>query len=224
MSRYMKLLRHYGPQGWWPTPYYRPGVYSRRFSERERFEICVGAILTQNTAWKNVEKAIKCLKAAKLLNARAIAVSPLAKLQSCIRSSGYYKQKAKKLKIFSKWLIEKYGGNFARFCRRSTLVCRQKLLSLWGIGPETADSMLLFAGHKPIFVIDAYTRRFLAEYGVRLGTYDEYQKYFMDKLPKSVSMYKEYHALIVAWGKDHKTRDVSEEASHKGTHGLVRAK
>lgn len=191
---YKTLLKKYGRQNWWPVSARSPDPF---------FEICIGAILTQNTAWKNVEKAIGSMLAAKLMSPAAVAKCPTRRLQQCIRSSGYYKQKAKKLKIFSKWLAK----NYKQFCILSAVDRRQRLLALWGIGPETADSILLYACKKPIFVIDTYTKRFLSQYGARFKTYDGYQKFFMDRLPKKVKLFNEYHALIVKWGKDNPVKD-----------------
>lgn len=190
---YRKLYRIYGPQKWWPVKYNK---------KNPSFEIAVGAILTQNTSWKNVEKALRCLHDNKLLNARGILKCPRAKLQKCLLSSGYYKQKAKKLKIFSRWLIVNNGGNLNKFLKKTPAIARKELLSLWGIGPETADSILLYAGNKPIFVIDAYTKRLCEQMKHRCATYDDYQEYFQSELPKSAKLFREYHALIVASGKE----------------------
>ncbi len=154
-----------------------------------------------------MEKAIKCLLEANLMSAKAIAHCPTAKLQKCIRSSGYYKQKTKKLKIFAAWLIKNYHGDLRVFFQKPLIPAREELLSLWGIGPETADSILLYAGQKPIFVIDAYTKRLCRQYGVEFKTYDEYQKFFETRLRAGIrgrtkiKLYNEYHALIVKWGK-----------------------
>lgn len=192
-----QLYKQYGPQHWWPV-----------CGSNTLFEICAGAILTQNTAWTNVEKAIKCLLDTNLMSPQAIATCPTRKLQKCVRSSGYYKQKTKKLKIFSQWLIKNYNGDLREFFKKPLALAREELLSLWGIGPETADSILLYAGQKPIFVIDAYTKRLCRAYGVELKTYDEYQKFFETHLRAGirgwtkVKLYNEYHALIVRWGKN----------------------
>lgn len=191
-----KLYKQYGSQHWWPV-----------IGTNPLFEICIGAILTQNTAWTNVEKAIKCLLETNLMSPKAIAACPTRKLQKCIRSSGYYKQKTKKLKIFSAWFIKNYQGDLREFFKKPLTPAREELLSLWGIGPETADSILLYAGNKPIFVIDAYTKRLCRQHGVEFKTYDKYQKFFETQLRGSISgwtktkLYNEYHALIVKWGK-----------------------
>jgi endonuclease-3 related protein len=192
-----QLFKKYGSRGWWPV-----------VGRNSLFEICVGAILTQNTAWTNVEKAIKSILVANLMNPKAIIKCPSAKLQKCIRSSGYYKQKSKKLKIFSEWLIKNYQGDLRLFFKKSLISAREELLILWGIGPETADSVLLYAGKKTIFVIDAYTKRLCKKYGVEFKTYDEYQKFFETHLRSGIlgwtktKLYNEFHALIVKWGKE----------------------
>ncbi|MBI5023301.1 MAG: endonuclease [Candidatus Magasanikbacteria bacterium] len=191
-----QLRKQYGSQSWWPV-----------VGHNSLFEISIGAILTQNTTWTNVEKAIKCLLDADLMSPQAISTCASGKLQKCIRSSGYYKQKTKKLKIFSKWLIKKYKGNLRFFLKKSLTTAREELLSLWGIGPETADSILLYAGKKPIFVIDAYTKRLCKKYCVEFKTYNEYQQFFETNLRAGVlgwtktKLYNEFHALIVRWGK-----------------------
>lgn len=206
---YRRLLAFFGPQGWWPTtpkggraPAYRPLNYGRR-TARERFEICVGAILTQNTAWKNVEKAIAQLNEARALDLHTICRMPRARLAGLIRSSGYYNQKAVRLKHFASYVHRTRRGRISLLFAGRTADARAELLALPGIGPETADSMLLYAGGKPVFVVDAYTRRIA---GRRFGTGDDYaqlQQYFEERLPRSVKVYNEFHALIVALGKDY---------------------
>ena len=190
---YKKLHKIYGPQKWWPVKYNKknPG-----------FEISVGAILTQNTSWKSAEKALECLHENKLLNAKAIGRCSTAKLRKCLRSSGYYKQKSKKLKIFCDWINKNFDGNLKKFFKKPPATARKELLSVWGIGPETADSILLYAGNKPIFVIDAYSKRLCERMNHKYSSYDVCQKYFESKLPKSAKLFQEYHALIVASGKD----------------------
>ncbi len=205
---YKKLLAHFGPQGWWPIfdkttqscQYFTVGC-SATYS---KFEICVGAILTQNTAWKNVEKAITSLSLRGVYSRRGNPIDPKTilsckNLEQLIQPAGYYNQKAKKLRIFSEWWLSRSvipaKAGISSF--------RQELLSLWGIGPETADSMLLYAFNKPIFVIDAYTKRLCKEFGIEFKEYDEYHYFFESQLPKSARLFNEYHALIVAWGKLH---------------------
>lgn len=190
---YKNLRKIYGRQNWWPVDYNKTNP---------AFEISVGAILTQNTSWNNVKKALKCLHDKRLLSAKAVITCPDAKLEQCIRPSGYYKQKTKKLKVFCLWLMDGYMGNLKKFFKKSLSKAREELLQIWGIGPETADSILLYAGHKPVFVVDAYTGRLCAYLGRKFKTYDSCQKFFESKLPKSAKLFNEYHALIVASGKD----------------------
>lgn len=149
---YLALFRSWGPQNWWPA--------------RSRFEVIVGAYLTQNTAWTNVEKALANLRAAGLLNAKGIRRASLAELERLIRPSGYFRQKAKRLKTFVDFLDRRYGGSLTRLFSRPTAELREELLQLNGVGPETADSILLYAGNHPTFVVDAYTRRILARHAV----------------------------------------------------------
>jgi len=201
---YKKLLAYFGPQGWWPIfdkssqscQYFTIG-----YQVPNSFEICVGAILTQNTAWKNVEKALCDLINVGITLGLSLQLEPqfilsCKNLEKLIQSAGYYNQKAKKLRIFSEFWI-----NNKNLSEISLKALRLQLTALWGIGPETADSMLLYAFNKPIFVIDTYTRRLCKECGVEFKIYDEYRHFFETQLPKSVKIFKEYHALIVAWGK-----------------------
>ncbi|MBW3012220.1 endonuclease [Candidatus Woesearchaeota archaeon] len=174
---YKILMKHYGAQNWWPT-----------VSSNKRFEICVGAILTQNTSWKNVEKAIAELKKANALNADSIKKMPKQKLAKLIKSSGYHNQKARKLKEFVN-----FKGS----------VTRDSLLSIWGIGPETADSILLYAYNKPAFVIDAYTKRIFSRLGMCSTdvSYNDLQNIFIQALPENTQLFNEYHALLVELAK-----------------------
>lgn len=190
---YKKLFKRYGSQNWWPIAYNK---------SNPAFEISVGAILTQNTAWKNVQKTLACLHRNELLNPKAIIKCPLHILHKCLRSSGYYRQKSKKLKIFCNWLNNNYDGKMLKFFRKTMKAARKELLDLWGIGPETADSILLYAGGKTIFVIDVYTKRLCEKFEVKFKEYEQYQKFFESRLPKSAKIFNEYHALIVASGKD----------------------
>ena len=189
---YKKLLAYFGPQGWWPIG----GVYDptkKDLSEKEKFEIMVGAILTQNTAWSNVEKALSNLRKANCLKPEKISKIPIRKLQTIIKPSGFYKQKA--LRIINLVHSIQTVANFDD-------LTRDYLLSLNGIGPETADSILLYALSKPYFVSDAYTKRLINRLGVFDGEkYEEIQKFFESNIPKEVEIYKEYHALIVAIAK-----------------------
>lgn len=193
MQLYHRLLKKHSYQGWWPVGgEYFPGDYSRPRNDSERFEICVGAILTQNTTWKNVEKVLKDLREKNLISARAILKIPQDELALCIRSSGYHNQKARKLKEFAEFYIKS----------RDDEITREKLLSVWGIGKETADSILLYAYKKPYFVVDAYTRRLFEKlFGLNFKEYDLWQEFFHDNLSRNWELFNEFHALIVAEGK-----------------------
>ena len=163
----------------------------------------VGAILTQNTTWHNVERAIANLRRARALSAKALAAMPPASLARLIRPAGYFTQKAKKLRLYSRWYLQRYGAQPQRLFRGDPWQARAELLALWGIGPETADSILLYAGRQPVAVVDAYTRRILARHGLLRGDepYDAIQRWLMSHLPSTVSEYNESHALLVEVGK-----------------------
>lgn len=189
---YDRLLRCYGPQHWWPgdTP----------------FEVMVGAILTQNTAWSNVEKAIGNLVANDALTPEAIVASPPATVAGWIRPSGYFNIKAKRLRNFCRWYLAAGGLDALR--RFDTVTLRHRLLAVNGVGPETADDMLLYAFERPVFVIDAYTRRLLVRLGLAHGgeSYEHLRHAFEQGLGtarRRVAMFNEYHALIVAHAKVH---------------------
>ncbi|MDI6801702.1 MAG: endonuclease III domain-containing protein [Thermodesulfovibrionales bacterium] len=188
---YNKLYSFYGPQYWWPGD--------------TAFEIAVGAILTQNTNWGNVEKAIKNLKDAKALSAKALHEIPAQKLAPLIRPAGYFNIKAKRLKSFIDFLMDNYSGSMKRMKKESIESLRKKLLDVHGIGPETADSILLYALSKPVFVIDAYTKRVLSRHGIMEynSSYEEYQDLFHREFNEDVEMFNEYHALFVRVGKDY---------------------
>ncbi len=187
---YRGLLVFFGPQHWWPgeTP----------------FEVCIGAILTQNTSWQNVERAIGNLKAKKLLCPSRLRHISQKKLAGLIRPSGYFNIKARRLKEFLYFLFDEYGGDLNKMFKTEIRQLREQLLSVNGIGPETCDSILLYAGNKPIFVIDAYTRRILLRHRLiqEDATYHDMQELFMENLPKAVRLYNEYHALLVRLGKE----------------------
>ncbi len=185
-KEFEKLLEKHGPQGWWPG--------------ETKFEICAGAILTQNTNWRSVEKAIASLKHEKILTEKDIASCETAKLEEFVRPSGFYRQKARRLKTFSSYVVENYGSVEHWFDKRNTCELRTELLALNGIGPETADSIILYAAEKPVFVIDEYTKKWAEQFGVS-GSYGELQAWFEEKLPRSVSLFNEFHALIVAESK-----------------------
>lgn len=189
---YSALHAALGPQHWWPA--------------RTPFEIIVGAILTQSTAWVNVELAIANLRRERLLTPRALQRVPVVRLARLVKPSGYFRQKAKKLKAFVQFLRREYGGSLARMFRTPTAELREKLLAVHGIGPETADSILLYAGKHPVFVVDAYTRRVLVRHGLvgEKAGYEEMRRLFESPasgLPRDPQLYNEYHALLVQVGK-----------------------
>jgi len=182
-------MDYYGPQHWWPA--------------KEPFEVMVGAILTQSAAWVNVEKAIANLRAAGALTPEALRQLTLSEIARLIRPCGYYNAKALKLKSLVHWLGERYDDNLDELFANDTDSLRRQLLSIHGIGQETADSIILYAGNKPIFVVDAYTRRIVSRIGLapENNSYAAYQLLFMDNLPSDVRLYNEYHALLVCLGK-----------------------
>lgn len=187
---YNSLFTTLGPQHWWPG--------------KTQFEVIVGAILTQNTAWTNVERAIANLRKARLLSPAAVEKVPQRRLQRLIRPSGYFRQKARKLRAFCEFLRVEYGGSLKRMFETPTIMLREKLLGVFGIGLETADSILLYGGGHPVFVVDAYTKRLL----VRHGWADEKTKYdamrwmFERQFPGNTRRFNELHALIVNVGKN----------------------
>jgi endonuclease-3 related protein len=187
---YGRLFREYGPQHWWPA--------------EETFEVMAGAILTQSTAWTNVEKALGNLKAAGKLSAEGLRRLTEAELAGLIRPCGYYNVKARRLKAFAAWLGEKYNDNLHRLFKNSNESLRSQLLDIYGIGEETADSIILYAANKPAFVIDAYTRRIIDRLGLKPDdeSYAGYQKLFTANLPSDARLYNEYHALLVRHGKE----------------------
>ena len=187
---YTRLLAAYGQQHWWPGD--------------GPFEIIAGAILTQSAAWGNVEKAINNLKKAGALSSQALRDLPISELAVFIRPSGYYNAKAAKLKAFVKWFGEHFGDNLDRMFAEDTVPLREALLKVFGIGEETADSILLYAGNIPVFVIDAYTRRIIDRIGLKPkgNRYADYQLLFMSNLPLDSRLFNEYHALLVALGKN----------------------
>ncbi len=207
-SIYNILLKNYSSQHWWPTtsegeltPKYQDGPTN----EKQRLEIIFGALLTQNTSWKNVEKALICLNKNKLIDINRILDHPHEKLVECIRSSGYHNQKAERLKILAKFLK---ATPLAILQKLDVKTLREVLLKIKGIGPETADSIILYAFNKPIFVIDTYTKRIMSRIGLceKDVNYDELQKLFMDNLSSAnpetdVKLFNEYHALLVEHAK-----------------------
>lgn len=185
---YRKLYAANGSQHWWPGD--------------SRFEIMVGAVLTQNTAWSNVERAIANLKRAGALSPEAIVRAPHRRLAAWIRPSGYFNVKARRLKSLCRWLIAQ--GGVQRIARWPTERLRAALLGVHGIGPETADDILLYAFGRPVFVIDAYTRRLFARLGLIRGDedYEMLRRHFERRLGPDPELFNEYHALIVAHGKN----------------------
>ena len=190
-SYFDALLAAHGPQHWWPG--------------RSRFEIVVGAILTQNTSWTNVERAIRNLRAARMLSPQAILRVRSARLAQFLRPSGYFRQKAKTLKSFVNFLYAAYAGSLSRLFATRKDILRAQLLALRGIGPETADSILLYAGKHPVFVVDAYTRRILERHGQAHPklAYDKIRTMFESALPVDHQLFNEFHALIVHVGKNY---------------------
>jgi len=187
---YKRLYSFFGPQRWWPAD--------------SPFEVMVGAILTQNTNWQNAEKAIANFKKNKLLNPRKLSSLPHKRLASLVVPAGYYNIKAKRLKNFLSFYFKFYQGELKKISLRDTQGLRQELLSVNGIGQETADSILLYALDKPVFVVDAYTRRILLRHrfiGEDAG-YAQIQNLFMENLRNSVKLFNEYHALLVRLGKE----------------------
>jgi len=192
-----ELLRYYeamsgalGPMRWWPA--------------QTPFEVIVGAILTQSTAWGNVERAIANLRAARLLTPSAMLRVRTARLAALVRPSGYFRQKAKKLKAFVRFLHAGYGGSLKRMFLTPTLELREKLLAVHGIGPETADSILLYAGNHPVFVVDAYTHRIFGRHGITGGKadYESVRALVEASIPRRPELFNELHALIVNTGKN----------------------
>ncbi len=184
------LLKHFGPQKWWPAD--------------SPFEVMVGAILTQNTSWSNVERAIANLKNAKLLDPRKMLRLDAETLANLIRPAGYPNVKTKRIQNFLRFFVEEFNADVAKMGRESVDSLREKLLSVKGVGPETADSILLYALAKPVFVCDAYTHRIFSRHGMldEGVSYDDVRALFMDNLPNEEKLFNEYHALIVKTGKD----------------------
>lgn len=189
LAVYHRLYKHYGPQHWWPG--------------NSPFEVMVGAILTQSTAWQNVEKAISNLKGAAVLFPTSLRRLPLEEIERLIYPCGYYNAKTRKLKALVNWLRDTCDDNLDRLFSNSTEELRKQLLSVHGIGPETADSILLYAANKPVFVIDAYTRRIVSRLGLapHKDTYEDYLQVFKQVLPSDTQLFNEYHALLVRLGK-----------------------
>jgi endonuclease III related protein len=189
LSIYESLLKMYGRQKWWPAD--------------SAFEVMIGAILTQNTHWSNVEKALVLLKQRVSLTPEALLNLSIADLESCLKPSGYFRIKTQRLQNYCQWYLSQ--GSYHGLDQLAAPELRQQLLKVQGIGPETADDILLYAFNRPVFVIDTYTRRLLQRLGLIQGQekYEYCQQLFEQQLPNSVDLYKQYHALIVIHAKQH---------------------
>jgi endonuclease-3 related protein len=188
---YDRLRGRYGPQRWWPA--------------RSRFEVAVGAILTQNAAWRNAERAIARLRAAGALEVRAVLALPPARLAALLRPSGTFRLKTRRLRAFALRVVRRYGGRLHRLLALPLPALRAELRGIPGIGPETADVIALYAAGRPIFVVDAYTRRIMARHRLVAphADYATVQMLFMAHLPHDPALFNEFHALLVRVGKDH---------------------
>lgn len=192
-----KLLGVLGPQGWWPA--------------RTRLEVIVGAILVQNTGWQNAALALKKLKQNGLLTLSGLKSASRNELEACIRSAGFYRQKARTIGNFLAWLENGGGGSLTAMFARPAAELRRRLLEINGLGPETADAILLYAGQHPVFVADNYTRRILARHQMvpTRADYEEVQEFLHRHLPADHTLFNEYHALLVAVGKQYCRRQVA---------------
>ena len=188
---YDRLSRRFGPQGWWPG--------------RSAFEVVVGAILTQGTAWVNVERAIARLRAAGALAPRTLDTLPRRRLAALVRPSGFFQVKTRRLRAFVRHVVRRHRGDLRAFLRQPVSALRAELLTIPGIGPETADSILLYAAGRPVFVVDAYTRRILARHRIvpHAVGYAALQALFVENLPRDPALFNEYHALLVRVAKEH---------------------
>jgi endonuclease III related protein len=197
LNAYDRLLTAFGPQRWWPgeTP----------------FEIIVGAVLVQNTAWRNVERAIENLRESGVMEPLSLYALPQEELAELIRPAGYYQVKAKRLRNLLRFIVEDYDGSLDDMFQTSLPTLREQLLSVHGIGPETADAILLYAGGLPTFVVDTYTHRVLARHGWidYDADYHQIKDLFESQLPADAALYNEYHALLVRVGKDYCKRSVA---------------
>ena len=188
---YRRLLDAFGPQHWWPGA--------------SPFEVLIGAVLTQNTSWRNVERAIDNLRRADLLEPHALYRVPPAELEQLLQPAGYFRVKARRLHNLLEFLVERYDGSEEAMFHTPLPELRRQLLGVHGIGPETADAILLYAGSLPSFVVDACTHRVLARHGwIAFGAeYHEIQEFLQAALPQETAVYNEYHALLVRLGKDY---------------------
>lgn len=188
---YQRLLAHYGPQHWWPA--------------QSPLEVLVGAILTQNTAWKNVERAIANLREAGLLDIQRLYALPLEELAELIQPAGYYRLKAKRLHNLLRLVVDEFDGSLEVMFSNDRETLRERLLSVNGVGPETADAIMLYAGQIPTFVVDTYTHRILARHGWTdfESDYHTIQSQFESELERDVALFNEYHGLLVRLGNEH---------------------
>ena len=188
---YKTLYATWGPQHWWPAD--------------SKLEMIIGAILTQNTSWKHVERAILTLKANHAIDLHTLSETPHSKLASWIKPTGYYNQKAKRLRNIATLILNEYNGSIERLFEQPSDVLRKTLLAWPGVGPETADSILLYGSRRTEFVVDAYTRRFMTRHGWCNGneSYDQLKQLISHQLPSSLEVYQEFHALIVKLGQQH---------------------
>jgi endonuclease-3 related protein len=195
MEMFENLLTHFGPQRWWPA--------------ETELEMMVGAVLTQNTNWKNVEKALINLKKENLLSLHKLSTLSTSEVAALIRPAGYFNIKAKRLKNLIDFIVEHYQAELSMFLKEETQALREGLLSVKGIGPETADSILLYAVRRPVFVVDGYTHRIMTRHGMtdEQVSYHELQALFMDHLPEDTALFNEFHALLVKTGKDYCRRE-----------------
>jgi len=191
LTMYDSMLDHFGPQGWWPA--------------QTPLEMMVGAVLTQNTNWGNVEKALGSLKKGGELTLERLHRLPVESLADAVRPAGYFNIKAQRLKNLIRFMMEAYGGDIPRMLEDESRRLRSGLLGVKGIGPETADSILLYAAFRPVFVVDTYTHRMLSRHDLadEQASYDELQAVFTDALPEDVPLFQEFHALIVRTGKEY---------------------
>jgi len=195
---YEELLRQFGPQGWWPA--------------RTRLEVILGAILTQNTTWQNAARAIERLQAIGLLRWPRLRKASAGELENCVRPAGYFRQKARTIRNFVQWLDSVHQGSLDALFAQPAQMARSQLLALRGLGPETADAILLYAGKAPFFVADAYTRRVLARHRL-ISPRDGYaaaQRFLHRHLPADERLFNEFHALLVETGKRHCKRQAAE--------------